>query len=348
MRVLVWGAGAIGGTVAAYAVRAGHDVTLVDANAAHVAAIREDGLRIEGPIEAFAVRAPAFTPAEATGTWEAILLCVKAHHTEAALDDLEAHLAPDGWVASLQIGLNERAIAARIVKDRTVGAFVNFSADVLEPGRIHFGGRGAFVLGELDGRTSERLTRLHEFVRAFDPDAIISDNLWGYLWGKMGYGIMLFAQALTNASIVEALEAPDAQPVHTALAAEILAAADAEGVTAMGFNGFDPEAFGSDGTPEARTASFEAMIAFNRRSAKTHSGVWRDLAVHKRKTEVDAQYGPILDIAARHGIPMPLTTRLTELMHEIEDGVRPLDWANLLELAALLPADAAHAQGGPA
>lgn len=49
--ILVWGAGAIGGTVAAYLRRAGLDITVVDANAAHVRAIRERGLSITGPIE---------------------------------------------------------------------------------------------------------------------------------------------------------------------------------------------------------------------------------------------------------------------------------------------------------
>lgn len=335
MRVLVWGAGAIGGTVAAYAIRAGHDVGLVDANAAHVDAIRQEGLRIEGPIDSFTVPAPAFGPDEVRGRWQKVLLCVKAHHTEAALDRLVPHLADDGWVASLQNGLNERAISRHVGADRTVGAFINFSADVLEPGRIHFGGRGAFVIGELDGRPSERTQELLEFVRPFDPEAVVSDNVWGYLWGKMGYGIMLFASALTNASIVEALASPEAQPVHAALAGEILAAARADGARPMGFNGFDPDAFGPDGTPEARAASFDAMVAFNRRSAKTHTGVWRDLAVHKRKTEVDAQYGPVLDIAEQHGVPMPLTERLVEIMHEIENGARPLAWPNLLELALL-------------
>ena len=49
------------------------------------------------------------------------------------------------------------------------------------------------------------------------------------------------------------------------------------------------------------------MVAHNRRSAKTHSGIWRDLAIRKRKTEVDAQLGPVVEIGARHGIATPIT-----------------------------------------
>ena len=57
---------------------------------------------------------------------------------------------------------------------------------------------------------------------------------------------------------------------------EVMAVAAAEGVTPMSFNGYDPAAFGANGTAAAIDASFNAMVAFNRRSAKTHSGVWRD------------------------------------------------------------------------
>jgi 2-dehydropantoate 2-reductase len=79
------------------------------------------------------------------------------------------------------------------------------------------------------------------------------------------------------------------------------------------------------------------MVGHNRKSAKTHSGIWRDLAVRKRRTEVDAQLGPIVTFGARSGVPTPLTARTIALVHAIEEGVRPLQRANLDDLKALLP-----------
>jgi 2-dehydropantoate 2-reductase len=110
--------------------------------------------------------------------------------------------------------------------------------------------------------------------------------------------------------------------------------ARAEGVSVLGFNGYDPAAFGPDGSEEAIEASFEAMVAFNRRSAKTHSGVWRDIAVHHRKTEVDAQFGPLLKMARARGIDIPHLERLVTLMHDVETGVRPQAMENLMRLGA--------------
>jgi len=332
-RTLIWGAGAIGGTIGAYALRAGRELTLVDNVPEHVEAIRGQGLRITGPVEAFVAHGPALTPDEVEGRWDAILLCTKALHTEAALDQLVPHLASDGVVVSVQNGLNELAIADRIGAERTLGAFVNFGADYLEPGVIHFGGRGAVVVGELDGRSSERLDWLLGLLRTFEPNAVPTDNIWGYLWGKMGYGAMLFASALCNESIADVLASREARPILDALAAEVLAVAAAEGVRPLGFNGFDPAAFGVDGGETARGASYDAMEAHNRGSAKSHSGVWRDLAVRKRRTEVDAQFGPIVARAEAHGIAVPHVRRMVARIHDVEEGRRPLDGSTLMSLA---------------
>jgi len=332
-RILVWGAGAIGGTVGAFMARAGGDVTLVDANADHVRAIRDRGLTITGPIEAFTQPCAVSTPEDLEARWHTVFLCVKAHHTATAVAAIEPHLAPDGVVVSLQNGFNEIVIAERLGRERTMGAFINFGADVTDAGVIHYGGRGAVVVGELDGVMTSRLAAVHRALRLFEPGAEITDNIWGYLWGKMGYGSLLFASALTDRSIVETLDARDVRPVLTALAREVMAVAAAEGVRAMGFNGYDPEAFGPGGDDDAVEASFAAMVGFNRRSAKTHTGVWRDIAVHRRKTEVDAQFEPILALAPRHGIGVPHLRGLVRLMREVEAGRRPQSWANLADLA---------------
>lgn len=328
-RILVWGAGAIGGTIGAHAAREGHDVTFVDNDAEHVAAIQQHGLRITGPIANFTVKTPAFTPQAITGTWDTVFLCVKAHHTDAAVAALQPSLAPEGYVVSLQNGLNEHSIRRRIGTERTVGAFVNFGADVLEPGVVHYSGRGAVLVGELDGRASERVAEVVAVLRCAEPEAKATDNIWGYLWGKMGYGAMLFATALTDDSIADVLANPQARPTLVALAQEVSAVAQAEGVKQMGFNGYDPAAFSSTGLESAQADSFDAMVAFNRRSAKARSGVWRDLAIRNRKTEVDGQFLPILDMAVQHNIDVPNLINLVSLIHDIEDATRPRGMAAL-------------------
>ncbi|HYF57225.1 MAG TPA: 2-dehydropantoate 2-reductase [Salinarimonas sp.] len=326
--ILIWGAGAIGGTLGAYWTRAGHDVLLVDREAEHVAAMNRDGLLIEGPVEEFRQAVRAVTPDEVRGTYRRIVLAVKAHHTGEATRGLAPHLDADGYVLSAQNGLNELSIAGIVGERRTMGCFVNFGADYLAPGRILRGNRAAVVVGELDGATTPRVEAMHALLREFEPDAVLTDDIWGYLWGKLGYGALLFATALTNESIADALASERHRPVYAALGREVMTVAARRGVRPRGFNGFDPDAFAA-GNEAGIARSIDAMVAFNRGSAKSHSGIWRDLAVRKRRTEVDAQIGIIAGIGRELGVPMPALERLVALIHAIEEGERPLAWSTL-------------------
>jgi 2-dehydropantoate 2-reductase len=340
--VVVWGAGAIGGTIGAALARAGREVLLVDRAEDHVQAIEREGLAITGPIASYSVRVRATTPERLEGSFETVLLAVKGQDTVAATNALRPHLAAGGAVVSVQNGLNERTIAGIVGPERTIGCFVNFGADYQGPGVIMYGGRGAVVVGELDGRRTPRIESLHALFRRFEAEAVLTDNIWGYLWSKLIYGALLFATALTDEPIADVLEAPRYRPMLGALGREIAAVAAAEGVRLEAFNGFDPQAFTAAAEPPALERSFAEMVAFNRRSAKSHSGIWRDLAVRKRPTEVDAFLAPIAEIADRHGIGTPLTARLALLIHDLEQGRRRQDWATLDLLTA-----ASDNGGGP-
>jgi len=336
--ILIWGAGAIGGVLGACWARAGLPVRMVDIVAEHARACSRDGLAIEGPVAAFRQVVPTVTPAELTGSYRRVVLAVKAPATEAALAGLLPHLAPDGFVLSAQNGLNERVIARLAGPERTMGAFVNFGADWLEPGRILYGNRGAVVVGEIDGSIRPRTRKMHELLALFEPEAELTDDIWGYLWGKLGYGAMLFATALTPDSMAANFADPARGPALIALAREVMLTARAEGVTPRPFNGFEPAAL-MPGAPEATARACLARLAeFNSKTAKTHSGIWRDLAVRKRRTEVDRQVGAVVEIAAGHGIETPVLRRLVALIHDVEAGRRPQSAETFAALAEAVPA----------
>ncbi len=331
--ILIWGAGAIGGSLGAAFLRAGHKVVFVDNVEAHVRAINEDGLKIVGPIWEDTVRAPAFLPADLKGTFKTTFLCVKALHTADAIRAMAPHVAPDGYVVSAQNGLNEIEIAAEVGAARTIGCFVNFGADYLDPGVVTYSGRGAVVVGELEGTQTDRIMALHRLMQDFDVDAVLTPNIWGYLWGKLIYGALLFATAVTNDSIADVLDDKTARPVLTRLGQEVGRVAGAAGVRTEAFNGFYPAAFMPGADPAEITRSFDDMVAHNRRSAKSHSGIWRDLAVRKRKTECQAQLGPIVTAGEKAGLSTPLVRHLMGMIAQIEAGDRPLSMDNLAELA---------------
>jgi 2-dehydropantoate 2-reductase len=333
-RILVWGGGAIGGTLAVYWARAGLDVRMVDLVEAHVLACRTTGLEISGPVESFTQVVPSCLPQDVSGQFDIIVLAVKAHATEAAMQALLPHLADNGYVLSAQNGLNELLIAQIAGPARTMGCFVNFGADWLGPGQILFGNRAAVVVGEIDGSIQARTRAMHEALRIFEPDAILTDNIWGYLWGKLAYGAMLFATALTTDSMSVNFADPRRFVVFDRLAREVMAVAAARGVQPVGFNGFDPAAFAPGASEAGARASVAALAAFNSQTAKTHTGIYRDLAVRKRRTEVDAQIGVIGQLGHESGIPTPAIVQLVALIHEIEDGTSPMAFETFARLVA--------------
>jgi 2-dehydropantoate 2-reductase len=310
VRYLVLGCGAIGGTVAAGLARDGHDVLVSDADPAVVRAVNERGLTITGPVENFTAELPAVAPADLPEQLDGpVLLAVKAHHTSAAAAMLAGRLRGDGHVVSLQNGLNADVLAASLGQRRVVEAFVNFGADVLEPGVVLRGNRATFVIGELDGVITDRVRSLAADI----ADARATSNVLGYLWAKQAYGAMLFATAVSDLCIFEVLEDTAYHPMLLALARQVLAQAP---VAPMAFDGFDPADL---------EGSLGRLADFNRRSAKTHSGVYRDLAVRRRPTEVDAILGPL---------DGPLVRRVAELVTAIEQGRRACSRANLDLLAS--------------
>ncbi len=195
-RILICGAGAVGGAVGAALVDAGHSVDFVDMDKDHVEALRDParGLVVEGPVRTRSGAVRAWLPDELAGRWDKVMLCVKAHHTAAAAAMIEPHLAKDGCVLTLQNGLAACLAADVLGRERFVIGFVNFGADRTGDGRIMLGNRGAVALGEWDGRTTVRLGELFRLLGDFEPDVIATPDIWAFIWGKLAYAALLSAR----------------------------------------------------------------------------------------------------------------------------------------------------------
>ena len=304
------GCGAIGGTVAAGLVRDGHDVLVCDADPAVVAAINADGLRIEGPVEQFTARPGAIGPGELPDRIDyPVLVACKQLHTAAAAELIAGRLAGEAFVASLQNGLPSPALAAAAGPGRVVQACVNFGADVVAPGVVMRGNRGTFKIGEIDGTPSARVDALAADI----ADAEATTEVMGFVWGKEAYGATLFATAVSDLAIHEVFDNTAYHPLLLAIAREVLAQAP---VRPLPLDGFDP-----DDLP----GSLSRLADFNRRSAKSHSGIYRDLMIRHRKTETEAILGPLQGFLIR---------RTAELIAAIEAGTRTCCRENLDLLAA--------------
>ncbi|MDQ7858753.1 MAG: 2-dehydropantoate 2-reductase [Armatimonadota bacterium] len=332
MDLTIVGAGAIGGITGAYLARAGHRVRVVDRDREHVDAIRRGGLEVGGR-ETFTVSVPAYLPHEIEGTITTLLLAVKTLHTREALEPLVPRLAPDGVVVSMQNGLEEEKIAVLVGAGRTIGAFLTFGGYYERPGRVVYSGPGSLRVGELDGRLTPRVLLLARVLSDFHPTEA-TENITGFLWGKLILGTIYFATATVDADVVDILARPDARAVLAALATEAVGVAEALGVRIEPVDGFDPRALrggpGHDAT--AGEAAWEAQLAYWRRGLATRTGVWRDLAVRRRKTEAEPIIGALVDAGQRVGLPTPRAAALLRIIGEIEANRRRMAWENLTEI----------------
>jgi 2-dehydropantoate 2-reductase/glutamate carboxypeptidase len=333
----VVGGGAIGGTLAFHLARAGHPVRIVDADAAHAEAIREHGLVLRRPDGDERVSVSAATLDTATGPFDRVLLAVKAQATEDAAAWLASRLAPDGFVVSLQNGLNEDVIARHVGAERTVGAFVNLFADVVAPGVIRDGGLGALVVGEVDGRPSTRVEEVVADLQSWGP-AKVTANVSGYLWSKLGFGAMLTTTALVDAPMADLVDRH--RPLMHAITEEVLSVAVGLGLRLEPFDLFTPAAYLRPTSATDRDLATDRLVEWLRSQPKDRSGIWRDIAVRHRPIEVHHHYRPVLEHADALGVPVPLLRAMLAVLADVEAGRTPMTEEHLVTLAQQLPQEA--------
>ena len=238
-----------------------------------------------------------------------VLVAVKAHHTAAAAALLAGRLRGDAFAVGLQNGLTGAVLAGAVGPERVVEAVVNFGADTLAPGVVLRGNRATFLVGEPDGTLSDRVRSLAADI----ADATATPDILGYKWAKQAIGALLAATAVSDLPIADVLGDPAYRPLLTELARQVAAQAPVPPLPLDGFDATD------------LPGSLTRMARFNRASAKTHTGIYRDLAILRRPTEVPAILG---------GLTGALPPRVVELVQAIEQGRRACARANLDLLAA--------------
>ena len=252
MRICVFGAGAIGGLLAARLAAAGVADLSIVARGAHLEAIRRGGLRlIEGGTErSHPIRATG-TPEE-LGPQDYVILALKAHSVTGALDQIVPLLGPDATVVTAQNGVPwwyffrhggalagtrltavdpGGAIWARIGPARVVGCVVYPAAEVEAPGVVRHVEGDRFPIGEPSGERTDRVVRLGEALVAAGLRAAIRSDIRGEIWVKL-WGNLSFnpISALTGATLAEIVGDPGTRAAARSMMVEAQAIGEKLGV----------------------------------------------------------------------------------------------------------------------
>jgi 2-dehydropantoate 2-reductase len=304
--ILIAGAGALGSVVGGLLAAAGWPVTLLGRRA-HVEAARAHGLAIEGLFGTHRVRGlvTASDPAGLRGPYAAIFLTVKAYDTAAMAAAVAPHLAPDGFLLSLQNGLGNVEAAERAAGSaRVLGARVIFGAEVVEPGRARVTVYADPVLvGSPDPGDRARRAAAGRWATALAAAGIPSeptDALTAELWAKVLYNAALNPLgALLGLPYGDLPAHPDTRAIMDTVIEEAFAVARAEGVSMR--------------WPDAgayRETFYGRLVPA---TAEHRSSMLQDIE-RGRPTEIDAINGEIAARGARRGLPAPVNATLTRLI----------------------------------
>jgi 2-dehydropantoate 2-reductase len=250
MRIGIFGAGAIGGLLAAKLARSGVDVTVV-ARGPHLAAMQAHGLRLRSGGEEVLARPHCVADASQAGPQDFVFVTLKAHALPAAAPAIARMLAPEGAVVTAVNGvpywyfhgldseLRDRqvtsvdpggAIWSALPPARAIGCVVYPAADVAEPGVIEHTYGDRFSLGEPDGGRSARVEALSAALQAAGLRAPIRprirDEIWVKLWGNLAFNPI---SALTGATLDRITGRPDLRAVARSMMLEGQAVAEALG-----------------------------------------------------------------------------------------------------------------------
>src|SRR5262245_17002708 len=297
MRILVYGAGAVGGYFGARLALGGHDVTF-GARGENLAALRRQGLSVRLPTGETLRIIPARAvgdPAEASPA-ELILVTVKSYDTPAAAA-LRPVVGPETVLLSLQNGIENEDILARLLGlPPLMVALTRIGVELVEPATVAYSGRGTILFGEPDGRETPRARRVAEaFSAAAVPHQLRRDILVA-AWEKLAWNAGFNAvSALTQASVAELLAQPGSHELVVQAMEEVDAVATARGIAVR----------------RARTAAVLADSVTGLPDFAT--SMLQDLR-RGRRLEHDALNGAVVRAAAAAGVPVPVNRLLVALL----------------------------------
>ena len=232
MRIAIVGAGGVGGYFGAKLARAGESVVML-ARGAHLDAIVRHGLHVRSAVDGeFTVKVDAVESFAGQPPVDMALFCVKSFDTRTAAEALRPVLRPDTGVLSLQNGVdNEDIIDGVLGAGRALGGAAFVFSTIASPGVIAHTLLGRIVFGELDGRLSERATRLRDALTGARVPVELSTDVRRVLWEKY---LLISAQAGTTAlarvPIGVIRETPETWQMYRRIVEELASLARASGV----------------------------------------------------------------------------------------------------------------------
>ncbi|UAJ80858.1 2-dehydropantoate 2-reductase [Leifsonia sp. ZF2019] len=314
MRIGVIGAGAIGGAVAALLDRVGHLVE-VTARGEHLAAIRRDGLRLDGGWGEHTARVDAAETLQSTP--ELVFLCTKAQDARAAIEE-NAHLLRGITVVVVQNGLAGLRQASELLPDSDcVGALALYASSYLSPGRITVTTTANTYLGAGDGPPPASAVAAAGVLDAAMPAFAVA-NFTGAQWTKLIVNQVNAMPAITGLSVQQTLGDRALRAIVTASMQEATRVGFDRGIRYGSIQGLDDRILRFVARAPRWAAQIVPLLMRRRMGATPNPGSTLQSIRRGQRSEIDYLNGAVVAEAAELGRAAPVNAALTALVHEVE------------------------------
>jgi len=335
-RVLVVGAGGIGGIVAGSLAEIGTDVTAITTNAGILEAVRARGFRLreEGDERAVPGRIEPAPPAGER--FDVVVLAVQPPSVEEAARTALPHLADDGVIVVLQNGLCEERVAAIAGASRVIGAIVAWGASMPEPGVYDRTAAGGFTIGRIRGEADDACRRVGTLLEAIGPVTYTS-NLLGARWSKLALNCAISSLGtIAGEGLGPLVMIRRVRRLALEVMTEVVQVARREGIKLEKVAGTvdldwvaltDAERAQKVGSPSL-TAKHALLLAVGMRYRRMRSSMLA--AIERGRTPaIDFLNGEVVERARRHGIPVPVNAAIVETIWAIAHGEQTSSRAQL-------------------
>jgi len=320
--IYVIGAGAMGGFYGGLLKRAGYDVSLIDVREDHVALINRAGLKVQGVRGDHVINIPAYTGHEGLAPCDLAIVFTDSNATRQAAATANAVLKPDGFAMTLQNGIGNVEVLVEVLgKARVVAGVTMNSGAHPEPGLSVYTNADMTTIGELDGRTSERIVAVADMLNAAQIETEVVDDPMSYVYGKfvLNCGVNAIA-AVTGLRSGEVYRTPELRTLQGHMMDEVMRVVEARGWKL------------SESDPRAKILH-HSKLRFNKPSMLQH-------VEQGRRTEIDAINGALVREAHALGLAVPYNEAVVAMIKGVEKSRRqllhetPIDYARMETQAA--------------
>lgn len=333
MKIILVGAGSIGGTTATMLREKGHDIEIIEANPVRAEKIRTEGITLTGALGNHTQKFTVYqSPDELTEVYDVCIIATKYFALASVADSMIPHVKSDGLFISMQNGICTHILSDVVGKDKAAGCMIGFGATMLPNGDVNVTSSGELKIGRVNGIIDDKIKELGEVYKALLPTTVVN-NIDAQLYSKLIINSCINSiAALTGECVGVMLQRDEAKDIFLQIAREATVLAKKMGLKVP---------------PYAKVLNYNLLLISDAKWFNNMAKVLVTIVGRKfgnvrpstlqsldrgEKTEIDIFNGYIVKQGKEYGVPTPVNEQIWKFIHKIEDGEEKSSMDNLKKI----------------